>query len=49
MALEVTQLGVQKVLGVEWDTISDALIVDLREVATAMESLEPTKRNVVIV
>ena len=37
----------QKILGVSWNPVSDKLVVDIRAMASALQTLEPTKRNVV--
>ena len=39
----------QKVLGVQWNFVSDQFVFDLREIATLARNIEPTKRNVVSV
>ena len=39
--------GVHKILGIQWDTARDDFHFDIKEVASAMESSEPTKRSVV--
>ena len=41
------QLGEQKVLGVRWDMSTDQLTVNLDEIASAVTSLTPTKRNII--
>ena len=39
--------GITKVLGVQWNVHQDQLEFDMREIAQAMEELEPSKRNLV--
>ncbi|XP_030386878.1 uncharacterized protein LOC115633562 [Scaptodrosophila lebanonensis] len=43
---DVNLARVQKVLGVQWDTITDELSVDIKPIITYVQSLRPTKRNV---
>ena len=45
--LEGSVPGGQKVLGVSWSPISDMLEFDIRGVAKSLQTLEPTKRNIV--
>ena len=39
--------GVQKVLGIQWDPSRDEFIFDFGGICSLMETMEPTKRNVV--
>ncbi len=39
--------GEQKVLGIRWDTSTDRLLVNLKEIASAASALTPTKRSIV--
>ena len=39
--------GSQKVLGVDWNPVSDVLEFDLRDIASSLQSLKPTKHNIV--
>ena len=39
--------GGQKVLGVSWNPVSDLLEFDIRGIAKSLQSLEPTKRNII--
>jgi len=39
--------GGQKVLGVRWNTVDDTLDFDIREIATSLHTLKPTKRNII--
>ena len=39
--------GDQKVLGVSWNSVSDVLEFDIRGVAQSLQTLEPTKRNII--
>ncbi|XP_030382450.1 uncharacterized protein LOC115629971 [Scaptodrosophila lebanonensis] len=43
---DVNLATVQKVLGFQWDTITDELSVDLKPIITYVQTLRPTKRNV---
>ena len=45
--LEGNVPGGQKVLGVSWNPVSDMLESDIREVAQSLQTLEPTKRNII--
>ena len=45
--LEGNVTGGQKVLGVSWNPVSDMLEFDIREVAQSLQTLEPTKRNII--
>ena len=45
----VTTNGEQRVLGVRWNTVSDRLVFDFREIAKVARDLSPTKRNVISV
>ena len=45
--LEGNVPGDQKVLGVSWNPVSDMLESDIREVAKSLQTLEPTKRNII--
>jgi len=37
----------QKILGVSWNSVSDTLIFDIKATVNALQTLKPTKRNVV--
>ena len=39
----------QRVLGVQWNFVSDQFVFDLREIVTLARNIQPTKRNVVSV
>ena len=45
--LEGNVPGSQKVLGVSWNPVSDMLEFDIREVAQSLQTLEPTKQNII--
>ena len=45
--LEGNVPGGQKVLGVSWNPVSDTLESNIREVAKFLQTLEPTKRNII--
>ena len=46
-AMTVEGPGITKVLGVQWNVLSDELQFDIGEVTQTMKDLEPTKRNLV--
>ena len=45
--LEGNMPGGQKVLGVSWNPVSDVLEFDIRGIAKSLQSLTPTKRNII--
>ena len=45
--LEGSMPGGQKVLGASWNPVSDALAFNIRGVAQSLQSLTPTKRNII--
>ena len=45
--LDGSMAGDQKVLGVSWNHVSDVLEFDIRGIAQSLQSLIPTKRNII--